>query len=104
MWTTALRATALSANLPCVWERKTPARAEATYMELVHQIWLKAAPMPRMAVVACAALLALGFILFVHPRAHAHWHDCQLLGQAAGDTGPIRVYDCKGTTYSEPMR
>jgi hypothetical protein len=73
-------------------------------MERVHLIWLKAMHMPRMAAVACVALLALGLILIVHPRAPAHWRNCQLLGQAASDTGPIKVYDCKGTTYSEPVR
>jgi hypothetical protein len=73
-------------------------------MERILLICLKAAHMSRMAAVACVALLVLGFILFVHPRAHADRHDCQLLGQAASDTGPIRVYDCNGTTYSEPMQ
>jgi hypothetical protein len=73
-------------------------------MKRIHLIWHKAEHTPCMAAVACGALLMLGFILFAHSRAHPDWHSCQRLGQAASDTGPIKVYDCKGTTYSEPVQ
>jgi hypothetical protein len=73
-------------------------------MKRIHLIWHKAERTSRIAAVACGALLMLGFMLFAHSRSHPDWHGCQRLGQAASDTGPIRVYDCNGSTYSEPMQ